>query len=169
MRIILLLTMLGCLTSAHAEEYFRSIDQVGKIHYGDAPLPNATEVEKLKAKSKPIPDNTLPFETKRATEKAPVTLYSAEGCGEGCMQARDLLSSRGIPYTEQVLVTVDEIADFKKRSGSDSMPTISIGNLWLQGFLAQQWHDELDKAGYPKNAPFGLRPQDHAAKMQNNK
>lgn len=163
-----LLIFLGC-SGANAEEYFRSIDQLGKVHYGDTPLANAAEVEKLRAQSNPQLNNTLPFETKRAVEKFPVTLYSAENCGNGCIMARDLFNQRGVPYTEKILVTSDEIAAFKKVSGSDGLPTISIGTLWLKGFLAQQWHTELNKAGYPKSAPYGIPPANTSSKIQNEK
>lgn len=143
--------------SAQADEYYRSIDSKGHIHYGDQPLTNAAGIEKLKPKSEPTVSDTLPFETERAKEKFPVTLYVAESCGNACVLARELLLKRGIPHTEINLVTVDEIEKFKKESRSGNLPTVRIGDTWMEGYLEMQWQKELDAAGYPKTAPYGVR------------
>lgn len=144
--------------NAQAEEYYRSIDSAGKVHYGDAPLMNA-DVEKLKTKAEPTPNDALPFEMNRAKEKFPVTLYVADGCGNACELAREYLNKRGIPYTETNLVTVDDMAAFKKASGGDLIPVMTVGkDIWIKGFLESLWRQELDKAGYPKTAPYRSRP-----------
>ncbi len=144
--------------NAQAEEYYRSIDSAGKVHYGDAPLMNA-DVEKLKTKAEPIPNDALPFETNRAKEKFPVTLYVADGCGNACELAREYLNKRGIPYTETNLVTVDDMAAFKKASGGDQIPVMTVGkDIWIKGYLESLWRQELDKAGYPRTAPYRPRP-----------
>ncbi len=143
---------------AQAEEYYRSIDGVGKVHYGDKPLTDAADIAKLNSLPEPTLNEPLPFETRRAREKFPVTLYIAESCGEPCNLAHEYLNKRGIPYTEKILVTVDEIEAFKKASGNGHIPTLNIGNDWIEGFLEKQWNKELDTAGYPKIAPYGVRP-----------
>jgi hypothetical protein len=33
-----------------------------------------------------------------------------------------------------------------------------LGKTWVKGFLAEQWHKELDFAGYPKTAPYRAKP-----------
>ena len=151
-----LVALLMLAGNVQAEEYYRSIDGTGKVHYGDAPVTDAADFEKLKPLSEPVQSDSLPFELKRAKEKFPVTLYVAENCGEVCAQARDLLTKRGVPFTEINLVTVDEIEDFKKTSGSAHIPTMGIGSRWVEGFLQKQWSKELDSAGYPKTASYGV-------------
>lgn len=141
-----------------AEEYYRSIDATGKVHYGDKPLPDAADIAILNSLPMPVPDESLPFETRRAREKFPVTLYVAEGCGEPCNLARDYLNKRGIPFTEKNLATIEEINAFKKASEGDQIPAATVGKNWLVRFSESLWSNALDAAGYPKTAPYGFRP-----------
>jgi glutaredoxin len=144
--------------SVQAEEYYRSLDGSGKVHYGDEPLTDAADINKIKPLSEPDPGDTTPYQIRRAQEKFPVTLYVAESCRDGCGMARNYLSKRGIPYTEKNLVTAEEVEAFKKASGGDQIPVMNIGKSWLKGFLESSWSAELDAAGYPKAAPYGYRP-----------
>lgn len=153
--LIALLLLAG---NVQAAEYYRSIDSKGKVHYGDKPLGDAADIEKLKVQPEPDPGNLLPFETRRAMEKFPVTLYVAESCGEACELARGYLNKRGIPFVEKSLATPEDINTFKKASGGDQIPALNVGKNWLKGYLESQWSQELDTAGYPKTAPYGVRP-----------
>ncbi len=144
--------------NAQAGELYRSIDSSGKVHYSDKPLPDAQDVEELRLGGNPTPDESLPYETQVARQNFPVTLYVYEGCGTACAHARQFLQKRGIPYTEKNLATKEELDAFRKASGSDQAPTMSVGKTWVSGFLAEQWNKELDFAGYPKNAPYGAQP-----------
>ena len=83
----------------------------------------------------------------------PVTLYVVDNCIEHCNRARNLLTGRGIPFSEKSLKTQEEIDAFKQLSGSDIAPTLEVGKSFLKGFQAEQWNNELDVAGYPKTAP----------------
>jgi len=143
--------------SAQAELY-RSVDSSGKVHYSDRPLENAQDVERLKADKVPDADTSLPYETQRAKQNFPVTLYVREKCGSICQTARDALNKRGIPYTEKNLVTQEEIDAFRKATGGGGeIPSLTVGKTWLRGFEAGQWNSELDFAGYPKTAPYRPR------------
>lgn len=141
-----------------ADEYYRSIDAAGKVHYGDKPLPEASDISRLNPLSVPVPDESLPYETRRAREKFPVTLYVAQGCGEPCDLARDYLNKRGIPFTEKNLTTIEEINAFKKASEGDQIPAATVGKNWLVRFSESLWSNALDAAGYPQTAPYGFRP-----------
>jgi glutaredoxin len=143
--------------NAQADTYYRSIDKSGKVHYGDQPLAGTDDVAALKLKAESSVSEILPFETRRAKEKFPVTLYLADECPDGCKQARDYLVKRGIPFTEKKMVTVEDVAAFKKETGSDRLPVVRIGKNLIKGFLQSQWADELDAASYPKIAPYGVR------------
>lgn len=153
--------LIALLLLAHgvqAEEYYRSLDGSGKVHYGDEPLTDAADINKIKPLSQPEPGDTTPYEIRRAQEKFPVTLYVGEGCGKACTMAQDYLNKRGIPYTEKKPVTTEEVEAFKKASGGNQIPVMNIGTSWLKGFLESSWSAELDAAGYPQSAPYGYRP-----------
>lgn len=143
---------------ALAGELYRWVDQSGKVHYGDVPEAEAAKPVQKKFSDSATPDDALPYETRRARETFPVTLYVADNCKEPCQHARDLLNQRGIPFTEKNLVTQEDVDAFRKMSGAEIAPTLSVGSNWLKGFLAEQWNSELDYAGYPKFAPYGFRP-----------
>src|SRR3989338_4768074 len=154
-RIVLLLSCLAVVPSgARADELYRWVDAKGKVHYGDVPPAGATQGTTIKSPAAAAPVEDLPYETRRAQQNFPVTLYVADNCAEACNQARELLSKRGIPFSEKSLITHEDIDAFKALSGSDGVPTLAVGKSFLKGFLAGQWHGELDNAGYPKTAPY---------------
>lgn len=154
-RIVLLWGCLALMPSdLQAGELFRWVDAQGRVHYGDAPPAEALRVERKKLSDAVMPGEGLSYEARRAQQNFPVILYVADNCTELCDQARSLLSKRGIPFSEKKLVTQEDIDAFKARSGSDSTPTLAVGRTFLKGFLATQWHGELDIAGYPRIAPY---------------
>ncbi len=154
-RIVLLLCSLAVMPSGlQAGELFRWVDAHGKVHYGDVPPVDGVQVTPIKSPAAAIPEEELPYETRRARQNFPVTLYVGGSCAEYCDQARNLLSKRGIPFSEKELVTQEDIDAFKALSGSDGTPTLAVGKTFLKGFLAARWHSELDIAGYPKIAPY---------------
>ncbi|MBI2286534.1 MAG: glutaredoxin family protein [Nitrosomonadales bacterium] len=150
--------LLGCLavmpSGAQAGELYRWLDAQGKVHYGDMLPVDAAQVEPRKFPAAAVPVEDLPYETRRAQQNFPVILYVADNCTTPCDQARSLLSKRGIPFSEKKLITQEDIDAFKALSGFDSAPTLAVGRTFLKGFLAEQWHGELDIAGYPKAAPY---------------
>ena len=153
-----LLAGLLMLTNVHAGELYRSIDSSGKVYYSDRPLAGSEDVTEVKADKAPTPDESLPYETQRASQNFPVTLYVAPECGPGCQQARELLNKRGVPFTEKPLMTQEDIEAFRKTSGDGAVPKLTVGKTWLNGFAAEQLNKELDIAGYPKTAPYRPRP-----------
>ena len=148
-RIFLLMGLL-MLTNVQAGELYRSIDKDGKVHYSDTPLEGSEDFERLKLPAEPATGDNLSYETKRAMENFPVTLYTYPDCGSACLKAREMLNKRGIPYTEKSLTTKEAIEAFRKDSGGGQVPALTIGKTWLKGFLDEQWNNELDFAGYPK-------------------
>lgn len=154
-RVILLLCgLLAMQTSTQAEVIYRWLGSSGKVHYGDVPPAGPVQVEAIELAPAPPPGIELPYETRRAQQNFPVTLYLGEKCAEYCKLARSLLNKRGIPFTEKVLTTKEEIDTFKALSGGDVIPTLAVGKTFLKGFLDEQWQLELDVAGYPKNPPY---------------
>ena len=154
-RIVLLLGCLAVMPSgAQAGELYRWVDAQGKVHYGDMLPVDAAQVTPRKFPAAAAPVEDLPYETRRAQQNFPVILYVADNCTTPCDQARSLLSKRGIPFSEKKLITREDIDAFQALSGFDSAPTLAVGRTFLKGFLAEQWHGELDIAGYPKAAPY---------------
>lgn len=135
--------------STQADGLYRWVDKSGKVHYGDAPAADATDVEKKRFGAAPTVDiNDLPYATRRAKQNFPVALYTAENCGDPCKQAREFLNKRDIPFTEHSLRTTEDLNSFKQLSGSDAVPTLALGKTWFKGFQAEQWGGGLDIAGY---------------------
>lgn len=152
--------LLGCLlvlANVQAGELYRSIDKDGKVHYSDTPLEGSEDFEKLKLAKDPALNEDLPYETQRAKENFPVTLYTQTNCGSACQSARDLLIKRGVPFMDKSLVKQEDIDAFRKASADGQIPAVTIGKTWLKGFQAEQWNSELDIAGYPKKV-LGYRP-----------
>lgn len=153
-RFVLLVCLANLSLAVQAGELYRWKDSSGKVHYGDTVPPGATRVEAKKLPNATTPNEDLPYETRRARQNFPVTLYVADNCGEPCNRARSLLTERGIPFSEKLLRTEKEVEEFKKLFGSDTAPALSVGRTFLKSFQAGQWHDELSIAGYPKAVPY---------------
>jgi glutaredoxin len=156
--IVLLLACLASMSvSVQAGELYRWVDSSGKVYYGDVLPAGAMQVEVKKFPKDTTSNEYLPYETLRAQQNFPVTLYVGDGCGEPCTHARGLLNKRGVPFSEKVLKTKSEIDAFQKLSGSTSAPTLQVGKTYLNGFLESAWNNELDIAGYPKTASYRQR------------
>ncbi|MCR4302827.1 MAG: glutaredoxin family protein [Gallionella sp.] len=153
--IALLAVLLAPLSlDAHAGELYRWMDSKGVMHYSDMPPPKSEQAETIRLSNDAGTDEALPYETLRAKQNFPVTLYVASGCGETCDQARSLLGKRGIPFAEKSLRTREDAEAFKQLSGIEGVPVLAVGKNYLKGFQAEQWQSELDIAGYPKTAPY---------------
>ena len=155
MKRIVLLCYLAVMPSAiYSAELYRWLDTQEKVNYGDVPPADATQIETRKFSDTDAPSENLPYATRRAQQNFPVILYVAGNCAEYCDHARNLLNKRGIPFSEVLLQTQEQVDTFKALTGSGNVPTLGVGKAFLKGFLAEQWHRELDIAGYPKTAPY---------------
>jgi glutaredoxin len=160
LRLVLLSAALLAATAAGAQTTYRWIDkQTGQTVYSDqSPPPGAKQVVRMSAEV-PIDDQQLPYATRRAAEKFPVTLYTAANCVDACKQARDLLNGRGIPFTENLIKSDEERAELAQKLGSDAaVPSLFVGQQRLTGLELGAWNNLLDLAGYPKSAPYGAKP-----------
>ncbi len=162
---LFLMMSLLMLANVQAGELYRSIDKDGKVHYSDTPLEGSEDFEQLKLPKEPVPTESLPYETQRAMQNFPVTLYVYPACGTFCQQARDFLNKRGIPFAEKSLVKKEDIDAFRNESGDNKYPTLAIGKTWLKGFQEEPWNNELDFAGYPKKN-LTYRPAPAASSAQ---
>ncbi|MHB8535038.1 MAG: glutaredoxin domain-containing protein [Sulfuricaulis sp.] len=138
------------LAAVHAERLYKWTDDQGNVSYHDQPPPDdagyRVEEKDLGAGKKPAGDDTLA----KIEEKYPVTLYSVPSCGS-CDLARTYLKKRQVPFTEHNLENdVDQQQKLKKKTGSLSVPTITIGSKVMKGYVESVLEGELDDAGYPK-------------------
>ena len=151
--------LLGSAATANAGEIFRWVDKNGQIHYGDMLPPTAEgkNAQTKKLQDSVIEQDAVPYEVSIAMKNNPVTLY-ANSCGESCTNARKLLSSRGIPFTEKNPETdLAAAAALKALVGAVQVPTIVIGANNLTGYEEVGWNAALNAAGYPRTNP-NLRP-----------
>lgn len=144
---------------AEAQTTYRWIDKAsGRTVFSDQPPPPGVSAQAVK-ESTTSGDEQLPYATRQAMEKFPVTLYTAANCIEPCRNARNLLNSRGVPFNEKMLSTEEDVAELSKRLGTDaSTPSIIVGSQSFRGFEAEAWNNLLDLAGYPASAPYGAKP-----------
>ena len=139
-------------TGVHAQ--FKVIGADGKVTYTDRePAQPEGKVTALGAKA-PVqaaePD--LPFDLRQVTAKYPVTLYTTTGACEPCVQARQFLKQRGVPFSERQAASNEDIEALEKISGGREAPTLTVGTQVLRGFGSDSWGQYLDAAGYPRDS-----------------
>jgi glutaredoxin len=147
----LALLLAGVAAGAMAQTY-KVIGPDGKVTYTDTP-PTASAI---KAPSQTTSggdstDNGIPYATRQAMAKYPVTLYSAKDC-QGCDMARQMLRQRGVPFTEYSVTTNADIAALQARFGSTAAPVVQIGGQSMKGYASSDLTNYLDAAGYPAQA-----------------
>ncbi|MDR1934045.1 MAG: glutaredoxin family protein [Candidatus Accumulibacter sp.] len=158
-RPILFLAAIAVVLPCGAQTTYRWITESGETVYSDQPPPPGTRViEKIEgSRQEGGPD--LPYATRLAAEKYPVTLYTMANCKETCASARTLLNGRGIPFSEKLISTQEELDEVSKEFGGEMViPSLRVGTQNFRGFEAGSWNNLLDLAGYSKTAPYGSKP-----------
>ena len=158
MRSIVLLSLVLACSAAFAQTY-KWTDSAGRTVISDTP-PTGLAKKVSKSSDTAQADDNLPFSVKKAMEAFPVVLYTSNDCGDSCKQARDLLNSRGVPFTEKDVQKTAERDELKQLIGEAFVPTIKVGNQRQRGFEAGAYDNLLDLAGYPKTAPYGAKKAD---------
>ncbi len=154
MRRLLIVCLVLASASAQAETY-RWVDKAGHVVISDTEPPG--RARDVKVTGGPVTDE-LPFAVKLAAEKYPVTLYTSAECVNDCRQARDLLNSRGVPFTEKMLQKPEDLEELKKLVGDAFVPSLKVGSQSFRGFESGAYNNLLDLAGYPKTALPGSKP-----------
>lgn len=126
----------------------------GSRECSDQPPPvTAKDVKDVRGRAGSI-SAPEPYAQRQASERFPVTLW-INACGEVCNNARKLLLSRGVPFTERNPDRPELQAEFKKVSqGRGQVPLLIVGPTQLAGFEESQWNTTLDAAGYSRT-PVG--------------
>ena len=142
---------LTMLASANAQTVYRIVGPDGKITFSDQPPVQAN------AKLSPVvplgggggnSGAGLPFELRQVVGKYPVTLYTGANCGP-CGAGRAYLSSRGVPFTERTVTSVEDAEALKRLAGDNSIPVLTVGGQQIKGYSDSEWGQFLDAAGYP--------------------
>jgi glutaredoxin len=150
----LLASLLMVLASAsvQAQGVYRIVGPDGKVTFSDRPPADASAQPARAAAVPPAAANgALPYELRQTASRFPVTLYTGNDCPP-CTSARNLLTSRGIPFTERTVSSNEDIAALQRLSGNSSLPFGTIGGQQLAGFSEGEWTQYLDAAGYPKQS-----------------
>ena len=136
---------------SQAQQVYRIVGPDGKVTFSDQPPPAAGNA-KVNATTPGGGGGTasagLPFELRTVANKFPVTLYTGENCGP-CGAARNMLTNRGIPFSERTVTSNDDIQALQRLSGDASLPFATIGGQQLKGFSDAEWTQFLNAAGYP--------------------
>ena len=141
----------GYLSPSQAQQVYRIVGPDGKVTFSDQPPPvasNAKVTAGNAASGGGVATSSLPFELRQVALKYPVTLYTGENCGP-CVSARSLLITRGIPFSEKTVISVDDAGALKRISGDNTLPFATIGGQQLKGFSDSEWTQFLNAAGYP--------------------
>ncbi len=136
--------------NAHAQLY-KWVAPDGKITYSDTPPPSSAKNVEEKSLATGPSTAGFPFELAQAVKSSPVTLYTTAKC-EACTDARNLLNTRGVPYTEKTVNNNEEIARLKQVGGDKQLPFATIGSQKQTGFNSESWDSALTSAGYPASS-----------------
>lgn len=159
---ILICALLFSAGASLAGNLFRWVDSDGTVHYSDQPPPPSVKDVEQKKLTISVIEGSPTYELQQAVKNFPVTLYVTD-CGAGCNKARQLLSKRGVPYSEKNPNQQPESAEaLKNIAGELVVPVLVVGNSQtLKGFEENAWNNALNVAGYPSapvpGAPAGGR------------
>src|SRR5262249_31577810 len=109
----------------------------------------------------------LPFATREAMRRNPVTYYTSPDCGDECASGRSYLSSRGVPFAEKNAAQPANADIVKDLVGALVVPILTTGSRPYKGFNEEPWSAAPDSAGYPRPRLPGqanpLQPPEPAA------
>lgn len=153
----LMILMLGCAAGigAQAQGVYRIVGPDGKVTFSDRPPAEAQAPAGGRPSSSAVTTASagvaLPYELRQIANRFPVTIYTGTDCAP-CVSLRNLLSARGVPFTERTVATNEDIAALGRLSGNMSLPFGAIGGQQLSGYSDSEWTQYLDAAGYPKQS-----------------
>ena len=95
----------------------------------------------------------MPYATQNAAKNFPVVLYTTPDCGEACVQARNALVNRTVPFREVSVADQKGAEELKNLSGKAEVPVLRVGTQMQSGFETTAYKNALDAAGYPASGP----------------
>lgn len=155
MRVLAAFCLLVIAVAAQAQLY-RWTDESGKVHYTDTQPPASAKNVEKKGAARASPEQAGAAQKSYALQQAiknfPVTIYTSKDCGNPCKEGLQYLQKRGVPFTEKVVATREEIDELIKLAGAPRVPVMVVGVSIQKDFEEQSWGEALDTAGYPKTA-----------------
>lgn len=147
---LIALLLAAIITSpALAGKLYKWVDEQGNISYQDRPPAEGRgQVEEKNVREGKHIDSTPGIA--EAAGKFPITLYMVPKC-KPCDEARAYLNKRKLPFSEVNVSEKNPQAQeqMRKKVGELSVPTITVGNKVMQGYVESLLSGELDQAGYP--------------------
>ena len=145
-----------------AQQLYRIVGADGKVTFSDQPPPPSSNAKVTSGRGGSFTESaggaTLPFELRNVAQRFPVTIYTSKDCSP-CDAGRNMLRTRGVPFTERTVESREDIESFKRISSDAQLPLATIGGQQLKGYSDSEWSQYLDAAGYPKTSqlPAGYR------------
>jgi glutaredoxin len=139
-------------TAFGALAQYKIVGPDGQVTYTDKP-PAAGDV-RIGNNSVPKGGSAtggMPYETRQAMQRYPVTLYAAKGCN-ACDSVRTWLRSRGVPFNETSVSTDSDYVALQARFGEKLVPVVTIGSQKLTNYNSADLQSYIEAAGYPKQA-----------------
>jgi glutaredoxin len=141
---------------------YKVVGPDGSVTYTDKPPPASMARAANGSGGMQSPDasggngggGALPYATRQATSRYPVTLYAAKACG-ACDSARQWLRGHAVPFNEYSLDNNADMVQLRQRFGDLTLPVVTIGSQTLKGFSTADLQSYTDAAGYPKGASLG--------------
>ena len=159
MSIITLVAAVAAFHAAAQTSVYRWVDKDGNVHFSDTPPADDSKATEKRMGGGQVDENQLPYATQMAMKRNPVTLFSSKNCGEPCASGREILASRGIPYSERGADASPADAEaLKKLVGVLEVPVLVVGETTLKGYNDTTWNAALDSAGYPRTLLPGQVP-----------
>ena len=137
---------------------YKVVGADGKVTYTDRPTAADAAAQVLPLRRDGLPSTSatnagppLPTELRAVVARFPVTLFTSSGCSP-CDTGRKLLQQRGVPYSEKLVGSEDDIAALQRLSGGRTVPALTVGGQAMRGYLETDWLATLDLAGYPRDS-----------------
>jgi glutaredoxin len=145
----LLAAALLAVVPAQAAKLYKWVDKDGRVSYHDQPPPS----EDVRVEEKDFRTGERSTGAQAGKELPAVVLYAAPRC-ESCELARNYLKKRNVPFTEKNAESDVKVQqELKAKSGTLSVPTITVGEKVMRGYMESLLEGELDAAGFPKAEP----------------
>jgi len=161
----LIVIMALAISPAAAGKLYKWVDQNGEVHYTDQPPPPEAKTAEHKKFGDQATDAPMPYAVQQAAKNFPVTLYTADQCGDPCSKGSALLAKRGVPFTEKNVHDAALGEELKALNGGKlEVPVMKIGSQVVRGYEEGNWNNVLDAAGYPRWASTPARAAASAAK-----
>lgn len=141
------------LASGTAQAQYKYVSPTGEVTYSDQPPPpGARDVQLKNFRTGTDAQNAnLPFDLRQAMSRFPVTLYTAPNCAS-CESGKALLRQRGVPYSEKIVSSDEDLGALKRLSPDGTIPLLTVGSQRVSGYNNVAWGSLLDDAGYPQTS-----------------